>query len=101
ARLIVLVPASSDVGAKSGDGSIDIERITGRLQLRSGDGSIRGTRLGADVSAHTGDGSITLGGKLAGVRARSGDGSVTIHADPGSVPTGDWDIVTGDGSVTL
>jgi DUF4097 and DUF4098 domain-containing protein YvlB len=119
AKLIVSLPASSDLQAKSGDGSIDIERVTGRLQLRSGDGSIRGRQLGGDVTAHTGDGSITLdgiegvlnvdtgdgsihlAGKLTSVRARTGDGSVTIHADPGSAPNSDWDIVTGDGSVTL
>jgi DUF4097 and DUF4098 domain-containing protein YvlB len=119
AKLIVSVPASSDVAAKSGDGSIDIERITGKVQLRSGDGSIRGWKLGGDVTAHTGDGSIKLedvngvlkvdtgdgsinvGGKLTSLRARSGDGGVTIHADQGSAPESDWDIVTGDGSVTL
>jgi DUF4097 and DUF4098 domain-containing protein YvlB len=119
ARLIVSMPASSDVAARSGDGAIDIERISGKLQLRSGDGSIRGWKLDGEVSAHTGDGSIrledvsgvlnvdtgdgsiTLGGKLASVHARSGDGGVTIHAEPGSMPDSDWDIVTGDGSVTL
>jgi DUF4097 and DUF4098 domain-containing protein YvlB len=119
AKLIVSLPASSDVGAKSGDGSIDVERVTGRLELRSGDGSIRGRQLGGDVNAHTGDGSIKLDGvagtlvvdtgdgnidvrgKLTGVRARSGDGTVMIHAESGSAPSGDWDITTGDGSVTL
>lgn len=119
AKLIVSVPASSDIAAKSGDGSIDVERITGTVQLRSGDGSIRGWKLGGDVTAHTGDGSIkfedvsgvlnvdtgdgsiTVGGKLASLRAKSGDGSVTIHADQGSTPETDWDIITGDGSVTL
>jgi DUF4097 and DUF4098 domain-containing protein YvlB len=119
AKLIVSLPATADVAAKSGDGSIDIERVTGRLQLRSGDGSIKGRMLGGDVTAHTGDGIITIDGvdgalnvdtgdgsiKLAGkmtvVHARSGDGSVTIHAEPGSAANGDWDIVTGDGSVTL
>src|SRR5262249_52932136 len=34
-------------------------------------------------------------------RARSGDGSVTIRADDGSRATDDWDITTGDGSITL
>jgi DUF4097 and DUF4098 domain-containing protein YvlB len=101
ARLIVSMPASSDVTAKSGDGSIDIERIAGRVQLRSGDGSIRGRMLGGDVEANTGDGSIKLDGKLTGLQVHTGDGSVTIHADPGSAPGGDWSIVTGDGSVTL
>ena len=101
AKLIVSVPASSDVAAKSGDGSIDIERVTGHVQLRSGDGSIRGRMLGGDVDADTGDGSVKLDGTLAGVRVRTGDGSVTIRAESGSAPSADWDIVTGDGSVTL
>jgi DUF4097 and DUF4098 domain-containing protein YvlB len=101
AKLIVSVPESSDVSAKSGDGSIDIERVAGHVQLRSGDGSIRGRMLGGDVEANTGDGSIRLDGKLSSVRVRTGDGSVTIHADSGSSPVADWDIVTGDGSVTL
>ena len=119
AKLIVSVPASSDVKASSGDGSIDIEHVAGRLELRSGDGSIRGRSLDGDVNAHTGDGSIKLdgvsgalsvdtgdgsisvAGKLASVRARSGDGSVTIQADPGSIASADWDITTGDGSIIL
>src|SRR5262245_1011353 len=35
ARLIVSVPATSNLVARSGDGSITIEKITGRLELRS------------------------------------------------------------------
>jgi DUF4097 and DUF4098 domain-containing protein YvlB len=119
AKLIVSVPASSDVAARSGDGAIDIERVTGKFELRSGDGNIHGRQLDGEVNAHTGDGSIkfdgvngtlnvdtgdgsiVIAGKVAGVRAHSGDGSVTIRAEPGSAPAGDWDITTGDGSVTL
>jgi DUF4097 and DUF4098 domain-containing protein YvlB len=119
AKLLISVPASSDVSARSGDGSIDIEHVAGHVQLRSGDGSIRGRALGGDVkvttgdgsikidgvngvlSAETGDGSITVGGKLTRVHAKSGDGSVSIRAEPGSEADADWDITTGDGSVTL
>jgi len=119
AKLIVSMPAASDLSAKSGDGSIDVERISGRVEMRSGDGSIRAHDVGGDVTAHsgdgsiridgvngalnvdTGDGSIVLAGKLSGVRARSGDGSITIHAESGSTSSADWDISTGDGSVTL
>ena len=103
ARLLISLPASSDVSAKSGDGSIDIERVTGRVQLRSGDGSIRGRSLSGDVKAttgdgsikidgvngvlsvDTGDGSIAVGGKLTRLHARSGDGSVTVS--PGGYQT--------------
>src|SRR2546423_360614 len=45
AKLIVSVPGSSDLAARSGDGSIDVERITGRVELRSGDGSIQARDL--------------------------------------------------------
>ena len=119
AKLVVSVPASSDLEAASGDGSIDVARLEGRIELRSGDGSIRGRDLIGDVKAQTGDGSIRLEnvagavdigtgdgsmiatGRIAGLRARSGDGSVTIRVDPGSVAKQDWTISTGDGSVTL
>jgi DUF4097 and DUF4098 domain-containing protein YvlB len=83
AKLIVSLPASADVSATSGDGSIRLDGVDGKLNV------------------DTGDGSIAVAGKLTAVRARSGDGSVTIQADAGSAPAGDWDITTGDGSVTL
>lgn len=101
AKLIVSVPASSDIVARSGDGSIDIEHIAGKVELRSGDGSIHARDLSGDVSVNTGDGSISLDGKFSGLQARSGDGSVRIHAAPGSGTAGDWSITTGDGSITL
>jgi DUF4097 and DUF4098 domain-containing protein YvlB len=101
AKLIVSVPAASDITAKSGDGSIDIERVAGRVQLRSGDGSIRGRMLGGDIEADTGDGSVKLDGKLTSLRVHTGDGSVVVRAESGSTAGADWDIVTGDGSVTL
>ncbi len=119
AKLIVSMPASADLSARSGDGSIDVERIVGRVEMHSGDGSIRARNVGGDVTAHsgdgsirvdgangalnvdTGDGSIVLAGKLSSVRARSGDGSVTVRAETGSTSSADWDISTGDGSVIL
>jgi DUF4097 and DUF4098 domain-containing protein YvlB len=119
ARLIVSLPASADVKARSGDGSIDIEGVDGRVTLSSGDGSIRGRRLHGELDVHTGDGSIKLervngalkaetgdgsivaDGTFTGLRAHSGDGSVNISADDGSSSAGEWNITTGDGSVTL
>jgi len=101
AKLIVSVPSSSDLIARSGDGSIDVERVTGRVDLSSGDGSIRARDLGGDVTVHTGDGSVTLDGTFAALKASTGDGSVRIRAGQGSSPSGDWTITTGDGSITL
>jgi DUF4097 and DUF4098 domain-containing protein YvlB len=101
ARLIVSVPRTANVAARSGDGSIDIDRVEGHLQLRSGDGSIKAREVSGDVDVHTGDGSIDVDGKLASVRAHSGDGSVRVQAAAGSAASADWDISTGDGSVRL
>jgi len=101
ANLIVSVPASSDLNARSGDGSIDVERVTGKIVLHSGDGSIHARELGGDLDVSTGDGSVHVDGSFASLRAHSGDGSVTIQAARASAASGDWDITTGDGSITL
>jgi len=101
AKLIVSLPAASDLSARSGDGSIDVERVTGRVDLSSGDGSIRARDLSGDVIVHTGDGRVTLDGKFATLKASTGDGSVHVRAGAGSSPAGDWAITTGDGSITL
>jgi hypothetical protein len=117
--LSVTAPRKLTMEARSGDGSISAEDLTGTVALDSGDGSIQGSRLEGRVRAHTGDGSIQifdlageieadtgdgsieLGGRLDVVDVRSGDGSVRIDARDGSVMKKDWSIGTGDGSVSL
>jgi DUF4097 and DUF4098 domain-containing protein YvlB len=119
ARLVASVPRQANVDAHTGDGSIAIERVAGKLKLDTGDGSVKATEIAGDLRAHTGDGSLTLervdgridadtgdgsitvDGKLEGVRLRTGDGSVRVRAGAGSRMADDWDIHTGDGSVTI
>jgi DUF4097 and DUF4098 domain-containing protein YvlB len=119
ARLIVSVPPTINVIARSGDGSIRVERVNGRLELRTGDGSIRAADVGGELILDTGDGSITVegargrldlgtgdggvnvAGRFTGVKLHSGDGSIVYRAEPGSEMSEDWDITTGDGGVTL
>jgi hypothetical protein len=119
AKLIVTMPKEGNVVASSGDGSIRIEHVRGRLELHTGDGSIRATDVAGKLTLNTGDGSVTvdgaegdleletgdggvsLAGKLGTVRAHTGDGSITFRAEPGTVMTDDWEITTGDGGVSL
>lgn len=119
ARLIVSVPGRADIVARTGDGSIRIEGLTGRLELRTGDGSIRATNVSGDLRVKTGDGSVTVDraegtldldtgdggvnvtGKLTAVKLHTGDGSIVYRAEPGTTMTDGWDISTGDGSVSL
>jgi DUF4097 and DUF4098 domain-containing protein YvlB len=119
ARLIVSLPRRADVQARSGDGSILIERVDGRIEGHTGDGSIRAVDVNGELTFHTGDGSVTVEGaegrldletgdgsvnvtgKLTSVRLHTGDGSIVYRADPGTTMTEDWEITTGDGGVSL
>jgi DUF4097 and DUF4098 domain-containing protein YvlB len=119
ARLIASVPRQTNLRATTGDGALEVERITGQLELHTGDGTVRGNELAGEVRVHTGDGSIqldriqgsvkvesgdgsiTVDGKLSGVQAKSGDGSISVKAREGSAVEEDWTITTGDGGVTL
>jgi len=119
ARLVVWVPKRADVHARSGDGSVLIERVngkieahtgdgsvrahdvTGNLHLSSGDGSITVENAQGQLEVDTGDGSVNVSGKFGVVRLHSGDGSMVYRADPGTQMEDDWEITTGDGAVTL
>jgi hypothetical protein len=119
ARLTVSVPHTANIRARSGDGSITIERVSGKIELRTGDGSIRSSEVSGDLSfdtsdgsvtversegklsVETGDGSVAVSGKFASMKLHTGDGSVTFRADPETVMADDWDITTGDGSVSV
>lgn len=119
ARLIVTMPRDGNVIARSGDGSIRVEHVRGRLELRTGDGSIRGTDVSGemvlvtgdgsvtidnaegDLDVDTGDGSVSVSGKLDVVKVHTGDGSITLRAEPGTSMKKDWSMTTGDGGVAL
>jgi hypothetical protein len=119
ARLVVSVPNRTDISARTGDGSIRVDGVRGKINLHTGDGSIRAANVIGDLRLHTGDGSITVergegtldldtgdggvdvSGKLTAVKMHSGDGSITIRAEPGTVMSDGWEITTGDGGVSL
>lgn len=119
ARLIVSVPRKCNITARSGDGSIALERVDGVLDLRTDDGTIRvvessgellaETRDGSmtlddvtgRVEARTNDGSVRVSGTPGVLRVRTGDGSVSLRIRDGATMTDDWMVTTGDGSVTV
>ena len=119
ARLRVALPRTTQLTAKSGDGSISVEdlsgkialtttdgsvratRVSGEITVRSGDGSIRMDRIEGAIDLETDDGSITLEAKPAMLRVRTSDGTIRVDVEPDSVMSADWDIQTSDGSVTV
>jgi DUF4097 and DUF4098 domain-containing protein YvlB len=119
ARLTVWLPRRSDVTARSGDGSLSVQHVSGRIDLHTGDGTIRATGVEGDVSLTTGDGSVAaddvrgrlivdtgdgavnVSGNVSSVRLHSGDGSIVYRALDGTEMSDDWEITTGDGAVLL
>jgi Putative adhesin len=119
AKLVVSVPTGSNLVVRTGDGSIRVEHVNGKVELRSGDGSVTGRDLVGDVVAHTedgairlegidgkcdvasDDGSIAVQGRLEALRVSAEDGSVVVRASAGSRISRDWSLSTGDGSMTL
>ena len=119
ARLVASVPRNTNLIIRTGDGSVLVERVTGKTEIRTGDGSIRATETAGEllaetadgsiemedvtgrVEARTGDGSIRLTGTPSVLRARSGDGSIVLRIRSGTEMTDDWMVATGDGSVSV
>jgi DUF4097 and DUF4098 domain-containing protein YvlB len=119
ARVRVAMPRAANLEAKSGDGSIRVETLDGKLVLTTVDGSVTGVRVSGDIRIRTGDGSIRLEdvtGKLdletddgsigidakpTALHAKTGDGTIRLTIDPDSAMTADWDVTTGDGSVIM
>lgn len=119
ARLRVAVPRKSVIDARTGDGSISVESIDGRLVLNTGDGSVTADRTVGELQVRTADGairlsgvegkldldtedgSVTVEGKPGSLRAHTGDGAIRVQVDAGAVMTDPWDLSTADGSVTL
>jgi DUF4097 and DUF4098 domain-containing protein YvlB len=116
-RFVVSVPRTTDLNATSGDGSISVSGITGRVDARSGDGSIATSDISGDVGLdtgdgsisadnvtgdlkiNTGDGSVSVKGQPRGLIAHTGDGSVSVDVTSATMAAGDWELTTGDGGI--
>jgi DUF4097 and DUF4098 domain-containing protein YvlB len=116
-RFVVNVPRTTDLNATSGDGSISVSGITGRVDARSGDGSIATSDISGDVGLdtgdgsisadnvtgnlkiNTGDGSVSVKGQPRGLIAHTGDGSVSVDVTSATTAAGDWELTTGDGGI--
>lgn len=118
-RVEIRVPRESDIDMHTGDGSVKVEYVTGRIQvdtgdghisaqelkgeirMHTGDGRIEGANLDGSLNADTGDGQINVNGRFDALQLRTGDGSVEAAAESGSAVAQDWSISTGDGSIRL
>lgn len=73
---IIVLPAGSNVTARTGSGSQHIEAVAGAVESHAGSGSLTLRDLGAKLRASTGSGSITVDRVRGAVHATSGSGSI-------------------------
>lgn len=86
AGLVVTVPAASSARAELAAGGIEVDGLTGDLDLRSSSGSVRGSGLGpGTVSAESKAGGVdlTFASAAPEVRAESSAGSVDVRLPVG------------------
>jgi hypothetical protein len=113
------VPKQADLDVHTGDGSIDVQPVSGQLELSTGDGSITADGLQGGIRLHTGDGSIRATGLVGRLQAdtgdghmnvrgrfdvldlRTGDGGIEAAAETGSRVAAAWSLTSGDGGITL
>jgi len=93
-RLEVRMPRDADVEINSGDGSVDVDAITGSLDVATGDGRIAARGARGNVRLHTGDGSIDARDLDGTIDASTGDGRISVRG-----ARGDIRLHTGDGSI--
>ncbi len=108
----VRMPREGGLQVETGDGSVQVESISGTVNVHTGDGSVKANSLNGNIDLHTNDGGITVDGLKGDIRLRTGDGSIEARNLDGKVEadTGDGhiriagrfdalNVKTGDGSV--
>jgi DUF4097 and DUF4098 domain-containing protein YvlB len=116
----IVVPAETQIQAKTGSGSERVEGVRGPVEASTGSGSISLYSIASDVNARTGSGSIHLDQVTGNVEAHTGSGSIrggnitgSIKADTGSGGIGlgqtsaesgatrEVEVSTGSGSIEI
>lgn len=98
---VEVAPLSGRIRVSTGDGSITADGLQGEIRLHTGDGSIRATGLDGRLEADTGDGHMNVAGRFDAVDLRTGDGGIEANVARGSRIAGAWSLRSGDGGITL
>jgi DUF4097 and DUF4098 domain-containing protein YvlB len=95
------VPREGSVSLRTSDGSIRLSNLKGNMDLQSSDGDQDIDSVDGSLRAHASDGHIKAAGRFDSLQLSSGDGLLEARALAGSTIRSNWDLHTGDGSVTL
>lgn len=93
----IVVPADTEVRAKAGSGSIEIDDVAAGVEARSGSGRLSLANIGGPVAAKAGSGSIRAEGVAGAFTASTGSGGIYMS----QTAPGDVDVSTGSGGMEL
>lgn len=90
---------AGEVGARTGDGPVDVRDVKGNLNVVTRDGRIRISNFDGEARASTGDGGIWLDGRFNRLSASTGDGTITlaVPADANATVETNAESVASDG----
>ena len=112
-------PASLDLEARTGDGSLkvygvqgdlqlhtsdgamDVSDVGGALRIEASDGSIHVHNASGTLESHSSDGSVHIDGRFTGVQVRTSDGSLELNLNEGSHLTTASSVEASDGRVVV
>jgi phage baseplate assembly protein gpV len=100
-EIAILMPREGRANLRTGDGSIRVNGLKGEMDVDTGDGSVEVTDVDGTLKARTGDGHIRVTGRFDLLNLDTGDGRIEATLLPGSKVSQNWNVHTGDGSVTL
>jgi len=95
------MPREGRVNLHSSDGSIRLANFKGDMDLQSSDGALEVEGVDGALKAHASDGHIKIAGRFDSLQLSSSDGRIEARALAGSTIKSNWDLHTGDGSVTV
>lgn len=94
--LVVRVPARLNLRIDDGSGYVNIDEISGDVDIEDGSGSLTLTNIGGSIRIDDGSGSIDVRGAGGDVRIDDGSGGITVRDVKGSVVLDD-----GSGSIRV
>ena len=100
-NVVIHMPREGRVNLHSSDGSIRLSQFKGDMDIRSSDGSQELDAVVGVLRAHASDGHIRVAGRFDGLDISTSDGRIEARAAAGSTSMADWNLETGDGSITL
>jgi DUF4097 and DUF4098 domain-containing protein YvlB len=95
------IPLGSDIDVRSGNGSVLVKGVEGKVTVKTDNGNIEALGISGTLNIESGHGDLQVDGILATVSLRTRAGNIAAQIDSRSKMNAAWVVRTGDGNVDL